>query len=99
MAPPKLTVIAVITAKPGMESQTKEALEALVKPTRVENGCIQFDFYQATDNKALFMFFENWTSKEALDKHMQAPHIKAFGAKAGDLLAEPIKASFWQQIL
>jgi len=99
MAPQKLTVIAVITAKPGMESQTKEALEALVTPTRAEKECINFDFYQATDNRCLFMFFENWTSKEALDEHMQAHHIKAFGAKAGDLLAEPIKASFWQQVL
>ncbi|OGP87844.1 MAG: antibiotic biosynthesis monooxygenase [Deltaproteobacteria bacterium RBG_16_47_11] len=99
MAPKKLTVIAVITAKSGMESQTKLALEALVTPTRAEKGCINFDLYQATDNGCLFMFFENWTSKEALDEHMQAPHIKAFGAKAADLLAEPVKASFWEQIL
>lgn len=98
MAAKKLTIVAVIKAKPSMEENTKQALKGLVGPTRAEEGCFDFDLYEATDDKTLFMFFENWTGKEALDKHMQAPHIKAFGAKAGDLLAEPIKASFWQMV-
>lgn len=98
MAAKKLTVIAVIRAKGGMGEKTKQALEALVTPTRAEEGCIDFDFYQDVDDKGLFMFFENWTNREALDKHMQAPHIKAFGGQAGSLLAEPIKATFWEII-
>jgi len=98
MAAKKLTVVAVIKAKEGTAEKTKQALEALVTPTRAEEGCINFDFYQGTEDKGLFMFFETWTTREALDKHMQAPHIKAFGGKAGDLLAEPIKASFWELV-
>jgi quinol monooxygenase YgiN len=96
MAAKKLTVVAVIKAKEGTAEKTKQALEALVTPTRAEDGCIDFDLHQAADDKSLFMLFENWTTREALDKHMQAPHIKAFGGKAGDLLAEPIKATFWE---
>lgn len=91
----KLTVIAVIKAKAGMEEKTRQELLALVAPTRAEDGCIDFDLHQGVDDKSLFMFFENWTSREALDKHMQAPHIRAFGGKAAALLAEPIKATFW----
>jgi len=96
MAAKNLTVVAMIKAKEGTVEKTKQALEALVAPTRAEEGCIHFDFYESKDDKGLFMFFESWTSREALDKHMQAPHIKAFGGKAGDLLAEPIKAFFWE---
>ncbi len=99
MAEKKLTIIALIKAKPGMESKTKQALKALVGPTRAEEGCIDFDLHQMADDKASFMFYENWTDKKALDKHMTAPHIKKFGAKAGDLLAEPIKALFFKQVL
>lgn len=98
MAAKNLTVVAMIKAKEGTGEKTKQALEALVTPTRAEEGCVNFDFYQGTEDKGLFMFFENWTSREALDKHMQAPHIKAFGGKAGDLLAEPIKAFFWELV-
>ena len=93
-----LTVVAVIKAKEGTEEKTKQALDALVNPTRAEEGCINFDFYQGTEDKGLFMFFENWTNREALDRHMQTPHIKAFGGQASALLAEPIKATFWELI-
>ena len=98
MAAKKLTVVAVIKAKEGTEEKTRQALEALVTPTRAEEGCINFDFYQGTEDKGLFMFFENWTNRAALDRHMQTPHIKAFGGQAGALLAEPIKATFWEII-
>jgi len=93
-----LNIIAIIKAKAGKESETKHALQSIVGPTRAETGCIDFDLYQATDDKSTFMFYENWTSREVLNAHMQTAHIKAFGQKAGDLLAEPIKASFWEKI-
>jgi quinol monooxygenase YgiN len=99
MADNKLTITAVIKAKAGMEEKAKQELMSIVGPTRAEKGCIDFDLHQATDSKCLFMFYEKWTSKEALDAHMQAPHIKAFGRKAGEFLAEPIKATFWGQVL
>jgi quinol monooxygenase YgiN len=99
MADNKLTITALIKAKAGMEEKAKQELMSLVGPTRAEKGCIDFDLHQSTDDKSLFMFYENWTSKDALDAHMQAPHIKAFGGKAAELLAEPIKATFWGQLL
>jgi quinol monooxygenase YgiN len=93
-----LNIIAVIKAKAGKESETKAALEGLVGPTRAEEGCIDFDLYENTDDTSSFMFYENWMSREALSAHMQAPHIKAFGEKASGLLAEPIKATFWEKV-
>lgn len=93
-----LNIIAVIKAKAGKESETKQALQSIVGPTRDEKGCIDFDLYQATDDPSSFMFYENWTTRDALDAHMQTPHIQAFGQKAGDLLAEPIKATFWEKV-
>lgn len=93
-----LNIIAVIKAKAGKESEAKQALESLVAPTRAETGCLDFDLYENTDDKSSFMFYENWMSRDALNAHMQAAHIKAFGQKAPDLLAEPIKATFWEKV-
>jgi quinol monooxygenase YgiN len=94
----KVTVHAKIKAKPGLEEKVKGELMALVGPTRSEAGCINYDLHQSLSDKTLFMFYENWTSKEDLDKHLKTPHLEAFLAKADGLLAEPIDISLWEMV-
>lgn len=94
----KVTVIAKIKAKPGMEEKVKEELMALVAPTRAESGCINYDLHQSPDDKSLFVFYENWTSKKDLDEHLETPHLMAFKGKAGDILAEPLDISLLEMI-
>jgi quinol monooxygenase YgiN len=94
----KLTVLARITAKSGKETQLKQELQNLTSRSRSEDGCITFDLHQCVDNEAQFLFYENWASREALNKHLETPHVKNFLNQADELLAEPIQATFWQQI-
>ena len=89
MAGRKVTVFALVKAKPGMEETVKEELLALVGPTRAEEGCINYDLHQSLDHKGQFRFYENWTSKELLERHLESAHVKRFIAKADQLLAEP----------
>lgn len=98
MAEKKLTVVARIKAKAGMEAKVKEELLALVAPTRKEAGCINYDLHQALDDKSLFVFYENWLSKKDLDEHLQMPYLQAFLAKVDDLLAEPVDITLWEMI-
>ena len=86
---PKLTVVAEMVARPGKEDELKRELLRLVEPTRREEGCLQYDLHVATDNPGRFVFYENWTSREALDKHLQSPHLKAFGAISKELREDP----------
>ncbi|MBM3298695.1 MAG: antibiotic biosynthesis monooxygenase [Deltaproteobacteria bacterium] len=94
----KLTVVARIKARPGNEGQVKEALMALVAPTRTEAGCINYDLHQSVDDKSLFLFYENWTSKKDLDDHLAMPYLRDFLGKADELLAEPVEITFWEMI-
>jgi quinol monooxygenase YgiN len=96
MAEKKLTVVARIKAKPGTEKKVKDALMALVGPTRAEAGCINYDLHQALDDKTLFLFYENWTSKKDLDEHLAMPYLKDFLGRADDLLAEPVEITLWE---
>jgi quinol monooxygenase YgiN len=98
MADNKLTVVAHIRAKDGMEETLKQELTALVGPTRSEKGCIKYELHQSVENKSLFMFYETWASKQDLDEHMRMPHMKAHLKKAGDLFAEPPKITLWEAI-
>jgi quinol monooxygenase YgiN len=94
----KITVLARIRAKEGMEEQVKQELLALVKPTRAEEGCINYHLHQVVDDKTLFVFHENWRSGEDLDKHVATAHFQAFAAKAGDLLGEPVDITLMEEI-
>lgn len=93
-----LTVVAEMTAKPGQEEALKQQLIALVEPTRKEEGCVQYDLHIATDRPGSFVFYENWTSAEALERHSKSAHLTAFGNSAPALLAEPARILTYTRI-
>ena len=94
----KITVIATMTAKPGMEARLKEELLHMVAETRKEEGCINYDLHHAADNPGRFLFYENWVSKAHLDRHAQSAHIQSFRARAGDFLASPTEITLWTKL-
>ena len=81
-----LTVIAHMRAKPGREQDLRDALTALVEPTSKEAGYVNYDLHQAVEDPAVFFFYENWESPEALDAHLAAPHLEQFVGVMDDLL-------------
>ncbi|MBW7995896.1 MAG: antibiotic biosynthesis monooxygenase [Candidatus Glassbacteria bacterium] len=98
MAQDKVTVVAVIKAKSGREDQVRRELEALIAPTREEEGCINYDMHRGSEDPSLFMFHENWRSKGDLDIHLQQPYLARFMELADDLLAEPVRITLWEEI-
>lgn len=71
----ELTVVANIIAKSDKIDCVKNELLKLIDPTRTEEGCLKYDLHQDNENPAHFMFYETWTSKEALQSHMQTQHF------------------------
>jgi quinol monooxygenase YgiN len=98
MAEQKLTVVAKIIAKPGLEEKVKSELLGLIAPTRKEAPCINYDLHQSRENKAQFLFYENWVSRQDLDDHLKTPHLQAFLGKSEELLAAPLEVTFWDMI-
>ena len=94
----KVTVIAMVQAKPGKEAEVKKVLLGLRGPTLAEKGCINYDLHQAVDDPAQFMFHENWASKGDLDAHLQSVHLQTWRKRAVELLAEPARVTRWTQI-
>ena len=98
MTDKKVTVLAKCKAKPGMEEDVKKEIMALVAPTRLESGCINYDLHQSSDDKTLFILYENWISKKDLDEHLAMPYLKAFLDKADEILAEPVDIALLEMI-
>lgn len=98
MADKKVTVLATIKAKPGMERTVEQAVMALVAPTRQEPGCINYDLHRSSDDDGLFMLYENWVSKKDLDEHLKMPYLSDFLSKADTILDRPVEIRLWEMI-
>ncbi len=83
-----VTVVATIKVKEDMVDSVKKKLEGLVTATVKEEGCINYNLHQSLDDRSLFIIYENWESRDALDRHMASPHFKAWREKGKDLLAD-----------
>lgn len=94
----KLTVVARIRAKPGMEDVVLQSLLAMVEATRREAGCLNYDLHVSPDDPGLFLFYENWESKAHLDAHAQSAHIQVFRAHAAEWLAEPVEIKLYRMV-
>lgn len=83
-----LTILADIKAKPGRADDLKAALEALIPTTRAEEGCETYELHRSIEDDDWLHFHERWTSMPLWEAHMGAPHLKAFGEKTDELVAE-----------
>ena len=78
MADQKLTIVARILAKEEKRELVKSELLKLIDITRAEEGCINYDLHQDNENKNLFLFHENWESRDLWQKHMQNAHLAEY---------------------
>lgn len=85
-----LTLFATMTVKPAHMDEACDALDAIVAPTRAEDGCLTFEARRATDGSNRMMIFEEWTGRDALDQHMAMPYVTdLFARYRGWLEREP----------
>ncbi|MEN6437247.1 MAG: putative quinol monooxygenase [Syntrophobacter sp.] len=94
----KVTVVARFTAKTGMEEEMKKELLKLIAPSRSDDGCVNYDLHQGIENPAVFIFHENWQTREHLSRHSVMPHLQAFRAKVKDMLAEAPEVTLLEMI-
>jgi len=87
----KIAVVATLNAKAGKEAALKEALLALVAPSRADEGCIRYELHQDQENDGTFVFLERWESRAALEAHLDRPHLADFKRKAPGLLEGPLE--------
>lgn len=83
-----LTIVARIEAKPDQIELVKSELIKLIEPTRAEAGCIQYDLHQDNNQPEVFLFFENWETRELWQTHMENDHLKAYMAATEGAVAD-----------
>lgn len=94
----RVTVVARMRAKAGMEDLVKLILQQLVAETRTEEGCITYDAHQSATDRDVFLFYEIWENRDFLERHSETSHIEAFRRQAADFLAEPSEITIWEKL-
>ena len=98
MAENTLIVAARMVAKPGKADALRQTLMGLIEPTRAEAGCIQYDLHEEQGKPGSFLFFEKWTSKQALDEHLATPYLKALFTVAPEQIEGDPNIGLYDQI-
>lgn len=89
-----ISIIAVLKAKPGQKDALRQALQALLLPTRQEPGNLDYALFQLRDAPDTFYMRESWRDPSALEAHIALPHFQAFIAQMDSLLAEPLRLDY-----
>lgn len=82
----KIIITAILKAKPGAESQLYEALQEVVHPSQNESGCVKYQLHQSLEEEGVFVFYEIWQDDDALKKHLDSDHYKAYRTKSEPLI-------------
>ena len=92
-------VIAVITAKPGKRGEVLALFNGNVPAVKAEDGCIEYGAtvdadgvggFQTKFGDDTFVVIEKWQSLDHLKAHAVSDHMKEYGAKTKDLLADRV---------
>ena len=92
------TVIACFYAKPEKALELEKILQNFVVQTRQESGCVNYDLHKSNDDPNVFVFYENWRSREDWDVHNQRPFLTSFLEKRTDYLTKEIEVTTYTML-
>ncbi|WP_449398787.1 putative quinol monooxygenase [Chryseobacterium wanjuense] len=79
-------VIALFRFNENYLMEAVELFQTLVRETRKEEGCLQYDLIEDKDNKGTFFMVELWESEEHLNRHSGQDHSLNFRKDAAKML-------------
>lgn len=90
-----LIVLAKATAKDDMVEDIVNNAKTLIEATSAEEGCIDYNLYNSTEEDNILVFVEKWESEESLKSHMNQPHFIEFGSAIEDYLDKDLEISVY----
>jgi quinol monooxygenase YgiN len=89
-----LIVIARLTAKPDHAEALGKSLRQLIAPTLQEPGSIGYTLHRDNDNPAVWILYDAWASRAALDAHFQQPYMQELLVRAPEILTKEVEMAF-----
>ncbi len=68
--------IVTIQVAPGRADEFAAAFKAVQAIAQRDEGCEQYELFQSLDERDRIVLLERWTSRQLLDKHMEAERTR-----------------------
>lgn len=81
-----IIVHGVLLVVKDQRSRAQVLMQEMATASRLEAGCISYEFYASLTNPRQFLLFQEWASVEALQDHFQTAHMEIFLEQLPDIL-------------
>lgn len=81
-----LHIVAIFRFSENYLIDAVELFQKLVRETRKENGCLQYDLIEDNSKKGTFFLIELWESVELHNIHMGQDHLLEFLTSASKMI-------------
>jgi quinol monooxygenase YgiN len=95
---PRCTLTATLNARPEKRAELVKLLESFVDRSRSEPGCVDYHFHVSEDDPNVFYFYENWTTRADLDRHLELPYQKEWFGRHGEFLTKNAELKFFEML-
>ncbi len=82
-------VIATTQVKPDAREAYIKGAKDCITATRQENGCLSYESHASINDPDVFVVVERWESREDLNAHGKAPHMKVWREYSAPLKVSP----------
>ena len=73
-----MVVIAKIKAKSGKEAELERGFKEFLTKIESEEGCLVYEVHRDHKDPSIFITYEKYRDKEALNDHASTPHVLEF---------------------
>jgi len=94
----QILVVATLKIQDGKVDEAVAELTPVIEATHEEEGCISYVLHRDINDPNTLVFVERWASQDALNGHMQQPHMLKLVELAGTMLAEPPQITFCESL-
>ena len=82
-----LLVIGRVSCEPERREELIGLLRRMQEDSRREEGCLRYGFFAAVEDENSYIAVEEWTDREALDRHFAEPHLQEFTGRLLELIS------------
>lgn len=90
-----LIVMTTVKTRPGKEQEVLEASLAVAQAARTQEGCVDYRILRSTEDPAVTINFERWSSEKERDAFNAGPDVEKFiTAVSGSFADSPQPVSY-----
>ena len=82
-------VVATTQVKPDSREACITGAKECIAATRKEKGCLSYDSHTSINDPNLLVVVERWETREDLNAHGRAPHMKVWREYSAPLKVSP----------